>query len=177
MLLIISGLLLGVTSVAIIYNHASLKVQWGKYKSVVKSYRDQNISTFQSYTKAAWLIGKCYCVDWYHLLTSIRSSRYLFVKYVNGGNISITILPVRNGPKSSLEYAYIDDERMDELVTILAGQSRDFSGQPQALLEFGDIIRYKFEGQDEVILQKSSESDNLKKQENIKKLKKLVWMS
>jgi hypothetical protein len=83
------------------------------------------------------------------------------------------------GPKTNLEYGFIDEIQNDELISTLGGMHRNFSGYTESLFEFGNIIRYKYEGQDEIILRKSDlrGSENEKKNDNLKKIKKLVWTS
>ena len=112
-------------------------------------------------------------------MTSYSTKKFVFIKYVRGGNLSLAILPIKSGPKSNLEYAYIDGKPELELVSALAGIKRDFSGHPEVVLEFGNHIRYKFMDQDECIIQRGCDSEeNLKKnQENTRKVKNLMWIS
>jgi len=122
---------------------------------------------------------KCFLIDLYHYYTSFRSSRFLFVKYIYGGNINIQIISNRPGPKTYLEYGFIDEVRMDEVVSMLAGNNRNFSGHPESLFEFGNRIRYKFFDENEVIMESLSKGSDFKQKhkENIKKIKNLVWIS
>ncbi len=177
-MLLISGIAI-LATLYTFYHRKYISSKLSKLKSVAQGYKDRNPSHswLFSYGKALFLVAKCACIDIYHSMTSFHTRRFTFVKYIQGGNICIAIIPNKNGPKSNLEYGYIDDVRMDELITFLSGAHRDFSGQPNALLEFGDKIRYKFENSEEVNIINSSGSENLKKDENCKKIKKLVWIS
>lgn len=177
-MLLISGIAI-LATLYTFYHRKYISLKFSKLKSIAQGYKNTNPSHswFFSYGKALFLVGKCACIDIYHSMTSFHTKRYTFVKYIQGGNICVAIIPNKNGPKSNLEYGYIDDVRMDELITLLAGTQRDFSGHPNALLEFGNKIRYKFEDKDEVNITNLSGSENLKKDENCKKIKKLVWIS
>lgn len=129
-----------------------------------------------SYIRAMYLKFRCMCLTLYHDYTSITTKKYNYVKYVHGGKIYINIIKNKNGPKPFLEYAYIDNVRMDELFTMLLGINREFSCNKEALFEFGSIIRYKFINEEEIELI-SSGIENEKKIENLKKIKKLVRIS
>ncbi len=146
------------------------------FSKLVRSFKNESYGV--ALYKSTCIIIKCFFIDLYHSFTSYRASRFLFVKHFMGGNLSIVILPIHNGPKVSLEYAYIEGKRMDELVTMLAGPNRDFSGYPESLLEFGNHVRFKFAEQEEVILERSDfDEKNKKNSDHLQKIKNLVWMS
>ena len=178
-MLLISGIVIGAALLYSLYHRNYISTKLSKLKSVAKGYkeRDPSQSWFMSYGKALVLIFKCKCIDIYNSFTSINTKRFTFVKYIQGGNVCLAIIPNKNGPKPHLEYGYIDDVRVDELIKILSGSNRDFSGQKNALFEFGNTIRYKFSDEDEVNMINPSGSENSKKSENLKKIKKLVWVS
>jgi hypothetical protein len=154
-----------------------------KFNSLVNTYRQKDPSMYyiQAIWKAFMLVLKCVSIDIYRTMTSFHTNKFVFIKYVHGANMYVKIVPVKNGPKQELEYGYIDGERNDELITILAGQQRDFSGHPESLLEFGNVIRYKFDGEEEKCIGEDKgidlESQKIKINENLKKVKKLMWIS
>jgi len=151
-----------------------------KFHNLAKQYHEHNkINWISCYGKALYLVGKCEVIDLYQSYTSFYTKRYTFIKYIHGGNVYFSIIPNKTGPKPNLEYAYIDDVRQDQFVSILSGMNRNFSGAPESLLEFGDIIRYKYSDQDEIIItsKNQSGSEKSKKMENTKKIKNLVWSS
>jgi hypothetical protein len=152
-----------------------------KFKNLVEQYqkRDNTTRLPTAFYLALCLVIKCWCMDIYHGMTSFSTKKFVFIKYVQGGNLSLAILPIKSGPKSNLEYAYVDGKSEMDMVSCLAGLKRDFSGHPEALLEFGNHIRYKFMDQDECIIQRGCDSDEnlLKNQENNRKIKNLMWIS
>ena len=118
--------------------------------------------------KSLCIVTKRNYNDLYNHFTVVRINKFLFIKYINGGNVHTSICLIQSGPKKMLEYGYIDDQREDELFNILLGVNKDFSGHPEALLELGQQIRYKFYQEDEIILSGGA------KNKNIEKIKKLV---
>ena len=162
-----------------IYYYKLIQSKTKKFNELVKNYRARNSLMMAIYLSVCVNI-KCMFLDIYHYMSSFSSKKYVFVKYVQGGNLSLAILPIQSGPRPDLEYAYIDNERSDDIVVALMGHRCDFSGRPDALLEFGNHIRFKFLDQEECILVSTgieSDEKNKKKQENILKLKKLMWIS
>jgi len=149
-----------------------------KLNQLAKNFKNRNPSEtwLFSYLKSLYLVLKCGLFDLYHVMTSFRTDKFTFIKYIQGGNICISIVKNKSGPKKNLEYGYINEIRMDEFILMMSGPNRDFYGCKEALLEFGNIIRYKFDQDDEVILNQYEGSEN-KKKENYKKIKKLVWIS
>ena len=164
-----------------LYYQKEIRVKAKKFHSIAKNYKYQTRENWLiCYGKSAYLVGKCGLIDFYNSCTAIYTKRFIFVKYIHGGNIYISIIPNKFGPKTNLEYGYIDEIRNDELLSTLAGMHRNFSGYHDALFDFGNTIRYKYEGQDEIILQNPNVlggSENEKKNDNLKKIKKLVWTS
>jgi hypothetical protein len=151
-----------------------------KFNNLAKQYRDHNkIGLIPSYGKAFYLVSKCTVIDLYQSYTSFYTRKFTFIKYIHGGNLYVSIISNKTGPKPTLEYGYIDEIRQDEIILMLSGINRDFSGVPDSLLEFGNTIRYKYSDQEEIkiISKNQSGSENEKKLENIKKFKKLVWSS
>ena len=178
MIFVLGVLTLGVT----VYYSRTIYKKVNKFNSLVQQYRNRDTSTYlhTAIYLTLCLVVKCACVDIYHSITSYSTKKFVFIKYIQGGNLSLAILPIKFGPKPTLEYAYIDDIPELDLVVTLAGHKRDFSGHPEALLEFGKHIRYKFMDQDECIIQRECDSSDeiLKKnQENNRKIKNLMWMS
>ena len=174
--------LLGAFFMFTLYHAPQIINKATKFKSLVSSFRNKEPKMYFiiAVIKAFMLICKCFCVDLYHSMTSFHTNKYLFIKYVHGGNTHLKISPVKNGPKKSLEYGYIDNVRNDDLLIILAGQQRDFSDCRDALFEFGNEIRYKFMDEDEICMKNEGIDSHLKKNkitENLKKIKKLMWMS
>jgi hypothetical protein len=74
------------------------------------------------------------------------------MKTVIGGSVELIPYKLRSGPKSVLEYAYIDDVRKDKLFQLLSGPNRDFSGNTEVLFMFGTMIRYKYMNQPEITI-------------------------
>ena len=149
-----------------------------KFHQLAKNFQNRNQSNYWvvSYLKSFYLICHCGLLDLYHIMTSFRTEKFTFIKYIQGGKICISIIDNKSGPKKNLEYGYIDQIPMDDLILMMAGPNRDFYGHKEALLEFGNHIRYKFDEDDEVILNQYDGSEN-KKKENYNKIKKLVWIS
>jgi hypothetical protein len=151
-----------------------------KFKNLVQHYQNSDNTTRlpTAFYLALCLVIKCWCMDIYHGMTSFSTKKFVFIKYVQGGNLSLAILPIKSGPKSNLEYAFIDGKSEMDLVSSLAGLKRDFSGHPEALLEFGNHIRYKFMDQDECSIQRGcdSEENAIKNKENHRKIKNLMWI-
>jgi hypothetical protein len=167
---------LAVTCVALYLKREWIQKKSNNFSKLIRSFKDE--SRLVAFYKSTCIIIKCFFIDLYHSFTSYRTSRFLFVKHVMGGNVSIVILPIQNGPKASLEYAFIDGKRMDEIVSVLAGPHRDFSGYPESLLEFGNHIRFKFSEHEEVILERSDfDEKNKKNADHLQKIKNLVWIS
>jgi hypothetical protein len=162
-----------------LWYYKPILVKLKKFHQVAENFQIRNPSEMWlvSYAKSFQLVIRCYLFDMYHSMTSIHTKKFTFIKYIQGGNICVSIIPNKSGPKKNLEYGYIDGKRMDDLILMLAGQLRDFSGHNESLLEFGNTIRYKFESEPEVILYHREGSENKKIQENYKKIKKLVWIS
>ena len=163
------------------YYRKFLKRKYDKFCQLVRNYRKEEPHTYYltSLYKSFYLVLKCACVDTYHYFTSVRLSNFIFIKHIHGGNTHVCIIPIVNGPKTGLEYAYIDEVRQDDFVSYLYGVNKDFSNCPECLLEFGNKIRYKFYDKEEMTLIEGNENEdkNKKKHENLKKIKNLLWLS
>lgn len=91
------------------------------------------------------------------------------VKLLHGGSIYLLPIVHRHGPKKRLEYAYFGDERHDNVLKMLAGPHRDFNGHPDILLHLASKVRYKYRGEDEIIVE-NQEDPKWINQELIKKI-------
>jgi len=170
------SLLLGV------YHRKNLKKRYDKFFQLVRNYRLEEPHTYyvQSLYKSFYLGMKCALVDLYHYLTSVRLKNFIFVKYVHGGKLHMSIIPIVPGPKKELEYAYIDEVRNDAFISSLYGMNKNFSNCPESLLEFGNCIRYKFYDANEIVLRDTgieNEENNKKKSDHLQKIKNLMWTS
>lgn len=167
--ILITGLAL-ISSCLGVYYSTSIKKDWNKYQSLVRSYRIQypDMNFITAYIKAFLLIIKCKWIIMYQSYTSIVFSDYIVVKYVTGGKYQCCIIPIKRGPKPQLEYGYIDQVNKTDIINRLSGMNHDFSTHPEFLLELGNHIRYKFMDQEEMILEKRG--NEIKKQENLKKI-------
>ena len=167
--ILITGLTLITLGVGVYYR-TSIKKDWNKYQSLVRSYRTQypDMTVMFAYIKAILLILKCKWINMYQSYTSVVCSDYIILKYVTGGKYQCCIIPIKRGPKPQLEYGYIDQVNKTELINQLSGMDHDFSSHPDFLLELGNHIRYKFLDQEEMILEKKGNEN--KKQENLKKI-------
>jgi hypothetical protein len=125
-----------------------------KLNQLITNYKREEPNKWYIYyvTKSLKLILKCTYIDLINYLMTVRFKKYICIPFMYGGNLVMTVIRVNSGPKKDIEYGYIDEIREDELISCLAGVNRDFSGYPESLLEFGNTIRYKFFGEDEVIL-------------------------
>ena len=167
--ILLTGLTLISVGVGFYYRH-SIKKDWNKYQSVVRSYRTQypDMKLITAYIKALLLILKCKWIVVYQSYTSIVFTDYIVLKYVTGGKYQCCIIPISRGPKPQLEYGYIDHVNKTDLINQLSGMDHDFSSHPEFLLELGNHIRYRFMDQEEMILEKMGTEN--KKQENFKKM-------
>jgi hypothetical protein len=153
-----------------VYHRTVIKKKIKKYNDLVQhfSYEDPTSYRIVCMYKATRLIVKCYLYDLYNYYTTFRTDRYMFIKVIHGGTTTFLITPVKKGPKHHLEYGYIDHVRQDSIFHAVMGVNKDFNGYPDVLLEFGNHIRYKFYGSEEIILEK--EEDSLLKLQQVKKL-------
>lgn len=174
-------ILIGSIVSGMFYYRKFLKRKYDKFFQLVRNYRMEEPQTYYitSLYKSVRLVIKCACIDTYHHFTSIKLSNYVFIKHVHGGALHLSIIPISNGPKPDIEYAYIDGVRNDEFVCYMYGINKNFSNCPESLLEFGNCVRYKIYDQAEVILNDGNENveKNKKKSENLKKIKKLLWFA
>ena len=165
-----------------IYHYKLLKKKYDKFFQLVRNYRREEPQTYyiQSLYKSFYLGMKCAIIDLYHYLTSVRLKNFIFIKHIHGGKLHISIIPIVNGPKKDLEYAYIDEVRSDAFVSDLYGINKNFSNCPESLLEFGNCIRYKFYDANEIIIRDTgieNEENNKKKRDYQQKIKNLMWTS
>lgn len=150
-------------------NLTYLKTKFRKFKSLVGSYHDRNNSYPSSLYKAMSVVIRTNYLEWVSHLTTIKEPQYSLVKLMHGGSIYLLPILHHHGPKKKLEYAYFGNERHDVVLKMLAGPNRDFNGHPDILLHLAHKVRYKYIGEEEIIVDGKGESEWIN-EELIKKI-------
>lgn len=141
----------------LVYHRDYIKEKIRKFKSLVESYHEQTKSYTTSIYKASSVVLRTNYLEWVCHLTTIKEHQYSMVKLLHGGSIYLLPIVHRHGPKKRLEYAYFGDERHDTVLKMLAGPHRDFNGHPDILLHLANKVRYKFRGEEEIVVEREGD--------------------
>ena len=118
-----------------------------RFRRLVDSFRAESYSYPASLYKASSIILRSAYLDWYAYLSSVKSKRFSYIKFIQGG--TTYAIPVRNpsGPKKSVEYVFFGGQRMDHVFHMVVGPGRDVERNKEALFDLASTIRYKLVGE------------------------------
>lgn len=154
------------------YKGSYVEYKLGKFSNLIESFRNQEYSYATSFYKASSIIIRSSYLDCYSYLSTIKTKKYSFVKFIQGG--STYVLPVRNpsGPKRVIEYVYFGDQRMDHVFNMIIGPNRDIVNHHDVLHYLASTIRYKYIDSDteEILTDEKSDTPDFINHDAIKKI-------